>query len=38
MKGMLMEFIRIEGFGFSLVNSDIYLINLMNKYEVNFLY
>lgn len=38
MKGMLMESIRTEGLGFSLANSDIYLTNLMNKYEANLLY
>ena len=33
-----MESIRTEGLGFSLANSDIYLTNLMNKYEANLLY
>lgn len=35
---MLTESIRIEVLGLSLANRDIYLTNLMNKYEANLLY
>lgn len=36
--GTLIESIRTEGLGFSLAHSDIYLTNLINKYEANLLY
>lgn len=36
--GMLIESVRTEGLGFSLAHSDIYLTNLINKYEANLLY
>lgn len=35
---MLTESIRTELLGFSLANGNIYLTNLMNKYEASLLY